>query len=53
MNSRREEVVMSEDSNPPVEPPSAYEPPRVETVLGDEQLEREVQYAGFNGTQLQ
>ena len=37
---------MSQDQNLPVEPPSAYEPPRVETVLSDEQLAREVQYGG-------
>ena len=27
-------------------PPSGYEPPRIETVLGPGQLEREVLYAG-------
>jgi hypothetical protein len=41
---------MSQDRNLPVGPPNAYEPPRVETVLSDEQLEREVQYgAGTPG----
>ena len=37
---------MSQDRNLPVVPPSTYEPPRVETVLSDQQLEREVQYGG-------
>jgi hypothetical protein len=37
---------MSEDGNRPVVPPSSYEPPRVETVLSGQQLEREVQYGG-------
>ena len=29
-----------------VNPPSAYEPPRIEAELTDERLAREVQYAG-------
>jgi hypothetical protein len=37
---------MSEDRELPAEPPGEYEPPRIEVVLTDERLAREVQYAG-------
>ena len=30
--------------------PTPYEPPRIERILTPEDLEREVQYAGFNLT---
>ena len=33
-----------------VDAPSAYEAPRIETVLTPEDLEREVQYAGAPGS---
>jgi len=37
---------MSQEPDRPAKPPREYEPPRVEAVLTDEHLAREVQYAG-------
>ena len=39
---------MTNNDTPPIAP-VAYEPPRIERVLAPPDLEREVQYAGFDG----
>jgi hypothetical protein len=39
---------MSEDRDLPAESPGEYEPPRIEVVLTDERLAREVQYAAVS-----
>lgn len=42
---------MSQEPDLPIQPPSAYETPRIETALTEERLAREVQYGGVSTTQ--
>jgi hypothetical protein len=37
---------MTNQTTPPSPAPDQYEPPRIEQVLGPDELEREVHYAG-------
>jgi hypothetical protein len=39
--------MMSQDRDIPVDAPAGYEAPRIDAVLTQEQLAREVLYAGF------
>ena len=36
----------NDETTPPAAPEGQYDPPRVEQVLGPDELEREVHYAG-------